>query len=282
MVHCRGNTSASCAACRSGNLAHPDRAQNCMAPLWSKRTETDPDITVVITIARELNEERQEHEANMDGSMDTAPGRYPSSPGGSRGSDDREAPSCVREGPLPCNAPCLSDRPSSLLGMNSSLGGGAMTESWGADSPVSKVRDYIDRLNLAVVRGETQHVVCGLRMEDLDVRPAGSHPHDRLRTAALRLEVAGTAAERRTAARALAEALAEVIACLLRFLIRVLILLLSRLLGRAAADDVPVWKPVPIEATPQIAPRGPNSAFPVTTHRGGHHRSTLGSVVLAA
>ncbi|MEU5957549.1 hypothetical protein [Streptomyces sp. NPDC047525] len=33
--------------------------------LWSKRTATDPDITGVIAAARELDEERQEHEAKM-------------------------------------------------------------------------------------------------------------------------------------------------------------------------------------------------------------------------
>ncbi|MEU4349713.1 hypothetical protein [Streptomyces sp. NPDC023838] len=58
--------------------------------------------------------------------------------------------------------------------------------------------------------------------------------------------------------------------------------LLSRLLDRAAANDGPVWTPVPIDTSPQVTPRGPNSAFPVNINRGGHHRSTLGSVVLAA
>ncbi|MER5501389.1 hypothetical protein ABT096_29870 [Streptomyces sp. NPDC002561] len=104
----------------------------------------------------------------------------------------------------------------------------------------------------------------------------------RARHAAENLRVAGTTTERRSAARAFLEALAELVLCLLRFLVHVLILLLSQLLGRGAANDMPVWTPVPIETAPQVAPRGPNIAFPVNTHRGGHHRSTLGSVVLAA
>lgn len=104
----------------------------------------------------------------------------------------------------------------------------------------------------------------------------------RLWRAAWGLRLAKTTIERRDAVREFLAALAELTAQLLRMLARVLLVLLSRLLGRATADDVPVWKPVPIESTPQIAPRGPNSAFPVSNHRGGHHRSTLGSVVLAA
>ncbi|WP_158708854.1 hypothetical protein [Streptomyces sp. NRRL S-920] len=105
----------------------------------------------------------------------------------------------------------------------------------------------------------------------------------RYRAAADELRAATTVAERRTAARAFLAALAELVACLLEFLVVVLLVLLSRLLGRVAADDVREWKPEPIEAVPQITPRGPNSAFPVHTHRGGHHGSrALGSAVLAA
>ena len=106
--------------------------------------------------------------------------------------------------------------------------------------------------------------------------------HARLRGAVENLRSASTVTERRAAARDFLAALGELIACLLRFLVRVLILLLSRLLGRAAADDVPVWKPEPIDTSPQITPRGPNPAFRLHIHRGGFHRSVFGSAVPAA
>lgn len=47
-------------------------------------------------------------------------------------------------------------------------------------------------------------------------------------------------------------------------------------------QDCPVWIPTPTDTSPRVTPRGPNLAFPVSTYRGGHYRSTLGSVVLAA
>ena len=106
--------------------------------------------------------------------------------------------------------------------------------------------------------------------------------HARLRTAVENLRAARTATERRCAVKDFLAAVGELIAYLLRFLVRVLMLVLSRLLGRATNDDSPVWKPEPIDTAPQITPRGPNFAFPVTIHRGGGQRSTLGSVVLAA
>lgn len=110
----------------------------------------------------------------------------------------------------------------------------------------------------------------------------GDNARARLRAAVENLRAASTAAERRIAARDFLSALGELIACLLRFLVRALIVLLSRLLGRAAADDMPVWKPEPIDTSPQLRPRGPNDAFPLYTHWGGFHRSALGSAVLAA
>lgn len=110
----------------------------------------------------------------------------------------------------------------------------------------------------------------------------GDNARARLKSAVENLRAASTVAERRIAARDFLSALGELIACLLRFLVRVLLLLLSRLLGRSAADDMPVWKPEPIDTSPQITPRGPNDAFPVYTHWGGFHRSALGSAVLAA
>ncbi|MEI5103962.1 hypothetical protein RB200_42665 [Streptomyces sp. PmtG] len=104
----------------------------------------------------------------------------------------------------------------------------------------------------------------------------------RLQFVAFVMRRATSSAERRRAAKEFLDAVANLVARLLAFLAYVLLRLLSHLLGRASADDVPVWAPVPLERTPEITPRGPNPAFPVNTHRGGHHRSTLGSVVLAA
>ncbi|MEB3965614.1 hypothetical protein OKJ48_36100 [Streptomyces kunmingensis] len=105
----------------------------------------------------------------------------------------------------------------------------------------------------------------------------------RLRQAADALHTAQGTAERRTAAGEFLAALAELVAQVFAFLVRVLMRLLSRLLGYPSADDVPVWAPVPLERTPEISPRGPNSAFPVNTHRGGHYDSrALGSAILAA
>ncbi|WP_198351754.1 hypothetical protein [Streptomyces typhae] len=111
---------------------------------------------------------------------------------------------------------------------------------------------------------------------------AESHFRSRLRTAAYGLRTATTTEERREAVREFLCALAELIACLLGFLVRLMMRLLSGLLGRTITVNVTVWTPVPLERTPEITPRGPNLASPVNTHRGGHHRSTLGSVVLAA
>ncbi|MFD7539579.1 hypothetical protein [Streptomyces sp. NPDC059819] len=126
----------------------------------------------------------------------------------------------------------------------------------------------------------TTEVPCGVGRTELFV--ATRDLRSRLRVAAYGMRVATTAEERREAAREFLGALAELIACLIGFVVRLLLRLLSGLLGRATAYDVPAWTPMPLERTPQIAPRGPNPAFPVNTHRGGHQRSTLGSVVLAA
>ncbi|MFG2716232.1 hypothetical protein ACGFX2_37730 [Streptomyces goshikiensis] len=104
----------------------------------------------------------------------------------------------------------------------------------------------------------------------------------RLWRAAWNLRRAKTISERRHAARQFLDELAGLRVELLKMLARVLLVLLSRLLSRTAPDDVPIWKPIPIDATPQIAPRAPNPAVPVNITWGGHCRSTLGSVVLAA
>lgn len=152
-----------------------------------------------------------------------------------------------------------------LVGVNSYSDAQAL----GADSNFDLELRLLDELN-------TYSSCCA--------RPADFSPIDarsRFRMAADRLRTAESAADRRSAARDFLWALAELIVCLLRFMVRALFALLSRLLGREVADEAPTWKPDPIDTAPQIAPRGPNSAFPVTTHRGGHCRSTLGSVVLA-
>ncbi|MBC3987842.1 hypothetical protein H8N00_02740 [Streptomyces sp. AC563] len=106
---------------------------------------------------------------------------------------------------------------------------------------------------------------------------------DALKAAAMRMRQAEGVEDRRTAAREFLTALADLLSAVVRFLVHALLLMLSRLLCQAAVGDVPVWQPVPLERTPEITPRGPNSAFPVNTHRGGHHGScALGSAVLAA
>jgi hypothetical protein len=119
-------------------------------------------------------------------------------------------------------------------------------------------------------------------LTQLQLAQAKNDARTRVAKAVERLRAASAADERRAAAREFLAALAELVAVLLHFLVRVLLLLLSRLLGESAAMNAPAWKPVPIETTPQVAPRGPNSAFPVNTYRGGHDCSTLGSVELAA
>ncbi|MFF3544624.1 hypothetical protein ACFYXD_22570 [Streptomyces platensis] len=124
--------------------------------------------------------------------------------------------------------------------------------------------------------------VDGERLFIVEAKGSRERACKRLWRAAWGLRHAKTTIERRDSAREFLAALAELSAQLLQMLARVLLVLLSRLLGRTAADDVPVWKPVPIDSTPQIAPRGPNPTFPVNVNRGGHYRSTRGSVVLAA
>lgn len=96
------------------------------------------------------------------------------------------------------------------------------------------------------------------------------------------MQSATTADERRAAARSYLEALAELFACLLRFIVAALLLALFRSTTRLPESDHSDWKPDPIDASPGVTPRGPNRAVPVWINRGGHHRSALGSVVLAA
>ncbi|MEU3053292.1 hypothetical protein [Streptomyces griseus] len=77
-------------------------------------------------------------------------------------------------------------------------------------------------------------------------------------------------------------ALAELAQNLLALAVEKVALLLPKSLSGFDEDEALLWKPDLIDATPRVVPRGPNSAFPVNTHRGGHYRSALGSVVLAA
>lgn len=136
---------------------------------------------------------------------------------------------------------------------------------------------------VGVVNG--QHRISGIFLspdEAAAVCIAADLFRSRLRVAALGMRTATTTEGRREAARDFLSALADLLACLIGFVVRLLLRLLSRLLGRVTANDLPVQTSVPLEHTPQIAPRGPNPAFLVNTNRGGHHRSTLGSVVLTA
>lgn len=73
-------------------------------------------------------------------------------------------------------------------------------------------------------------------------------------------------------------ALAELLAYYVSFQRRSLMALLASLTPRPA--DCVIWAPRPLDTSPQVAPRGPNTAFPVISLRGG--RSALGSAVLAA
>ncbi|MER7842951.1 hypothetical protein ABTZ03_03270 [Kitasatospora sp. NPDC096077] len=125
------------------------------------------------------------------------------------------------------------------------------------------------------------------RFERLNPNLAAAHrayysTQDAVRDAAEELRQADTSDARRVAVEGFLLAMSELILYLVGFLALVLMALLSRLLGRAGADHVPTWRPEPIEESPQITPRGPNSAFPVCTYRGGLRGSALGSVVVAA
>ncbi|MFE2625925.1 hypothetical protein ACFXKH_38675, partial [Streptomyces caelestis] len=105
----------------------------------------------------------------------------------------------------------------------------------------------------------------------------------RLLAAAAHLQKASTTRERREAAHEFCAAVADLLAHILAFLVRALLRLLSGLLACTTANDIAVRTPVPRELLPDITPRGPNPAFPVSEHRGGHHSSrALGSAVLAA
>ncbi|MFD8115461.1 hypothetical protein [Streptomyces microflavus] len=112
--------------------------------------------------------------------------------------------------------------------------------------------------------------------------PAHETAQSRLLSAGERLRSAVTNSDRRAAARDFLAALADLISLVLCFLVGILLLLLSRAVSRTDGNELPAWKPEPIDVSPQIKPRGPNATFPVLTYRGGHYRSALGSVVLAA
>ncbi|MET8715799.1 hypothetical protein ABZV52_21835 [Streptomyces sp. NPDC004735] len=116
----------------------------------------------------------------------------------------------------------------------------------------------------------------------IEAKSASERACKQLWRAAWGLRNAKTSSERRKYVREFLGALAESIAQLLQMLARVLLVLLSRLLGRTGTFDMLAWKPVPLDSAPQITPRGPDHAFPVNIYGGGHYRSALGSVVLAA
>ncbi|MEU3562311.1 hypothetical protein [Kitasatospora sp. NPDC006786] len=77
-------------------------------------------------------------------------------------------------------------------------------------------------------------------------------------------------------------ALAELALGLLTLAAEGIMPLLSKLLSGFDEDEPLLWKPVPIDKSPQNVPRGPNSAFPVRTYRGGRRGSALGNVVVTA
>jgi hypothetical protein len=96
------------------------------------------------------------------------------------------------------------------------------------------------------------------------------------------LRNAVTRSDKRAAVREFLEALTELVLFLVRLFARAVLLLLSCSVSRINVGTKSLWKPPPMDTAPQITPRGPNSAFPVNTYRGGHHSSALGSAVLAA
>lgn len=105
---------------------------------------------------------------------------------------------------------------------------------------------------------------------------------ERVRESAKAMQRAENTNARRAAARDFLAAVAELVLCLLCFLVRALLTLMSRSLGRTSANHTLVWQPEPIEESPQITPRGPNTALPVSCYRGGRRSSALGNVVVAA
>lgn len=119
--------------------------------------------------------------------------------------------------------------------------------------------------------GKTGNYLALLRESRVTLRKAGN-----------KLKEAGTRAERCVAAREFLAALADLLLCLLQFIVQAVLMLLSQLMGRSNVLPVAMWKPEPTDIFPRVTPRGPNPALPVITYRGGHHRSSLGSVVLAA
>lgn len=125
--------------------------------------------------------------------------------------------------------------------------------------------------------GKSQTMAWLLREEF--IRP---EVRSRLRNASDLLRAALTRSERYLAVREFLGALTELVLILACFFAGVALLLLSCSTGRIVVDADAPWKPPPLTRTPQITPRGPNPAFPVNKHRGGHYRSALGSVVLAA
>ncbi|MFI6607128.1 hypothetical protein [Streptomyces sp. NPDC050507] len=105
---------------------------------------------------------------------------------------------------------------------------------------------------------------------------------NRLRDAGEMLRNAVTRSDKRAAVRKFLEALTELLLFLVRFFVSATLLMLSYSISRVDDGVNARWKPPPMDTAPQITPRGPNSAFPVLTYRGGHYGSALGSAVLAA
>ncbi|MGG7572599.1 hypothetical protein [Streptomyces sirii] len=117
----------------------------------------------------------------------------------------------------------------------------------------------------------------------LAVQRKAEHALTRVRDAGANLRLATEfGGDTKAAVHEYLAALADALSFLIELIAATLLLLLSRSLGEQHQETDYRWKPEPIDASPQIAPRGPNHAFPVATYRGGHLRSALGSVVLTA
>lgn len=112
-------------------------------------------------------------------------------------------------------------------------------------------------------------------------RPPVKPPKERLREAAEALRSAPIGDGTQNLVAEFLSALAELLAYRVSSQRRNLLLLL--VVVGVEPRDCPVWVPIPLDTSPQVAPRGPNSVFPVMIYRGGHHSSrAFGSAVLAA
>ena len=108
-------------------------------------------------------------------------------------------------------------------------------------------------------------------------------PFARLRRASRTLrQTVAEGGDLRAAVREFLAAVAHFVRSSVEFLTALLTLLLARNIGFVLIDVDDCWRPTPIDSSPQITPRGPNTALPMPTYRGGRRSSALGSALLAA